>query len=198
MKATTKKLSKTERRDQLLDTAMALVREGGADALTLARLAERAGVSKPIAYDHFGTRENLMISLYRRIDERQVAALVEALEQLPQKLDAVAQAMAAAYLSCAVSIGPEWHALSAALKGSEAMETVQRELIEGYVALYRDALRPFAGPVAPDEFQLRCVGIIGAAEAISGEVLKGRARENLATRTLARLIMDVVSSGHND
>jgi AcrR family transcriptional regulator len=43
------RLSKAERRQQLLDTALAIVREEGADRLTLGHLAARAGVSKPIA-----------------------------------------------------------------------------------------------------------------------------------------------------
>ena len=55
-KSTARRLSQAERRRQLLDTALVIIREEGADKLTLGRLASRAGVSKPVAYDHFGTR----------------------------------------------------------------------------------------------------------------------------------------------
>ncbi|MHC8285601.1 helix-turn-helix domain-containing protein [Pseudomonas sp. XS1P51] len=34
----------------------------GTDALTLATLAERAGVTKPVAYEHFRTRSGLLIT----------------------------------------------------------------------------------------------------------------------------------------
>jgi AcrR family transcriptional regulator len=54
-----KRLPKEQRREQLLDTALAIVREQGTDAITLSYVAERAGVSKPIAYGHFGTRAGL-------------------------------------------------------------------------------------------------------------------------------------------
>ena len=194
-KASARKLPREARRDQLLDTAMAIVREDGTDSLTLGRLAERAGVSKPVAYDHFATRDELMIALYRRIDERQVAALVEALRQLPQRLDAVAQAMAAAYVHCSTSIGPEWHALSAALKGSGQMEAVQRELVEGYVALYREALAPFAPAATPESLHLRCVAIVGAGEAICVGILRGEVDADRATEELARLIVRVIGDG---
>ena len=54
--AASRRLSKAERRQQLLDTALRIVREEGADRLTLGHLAIRAGVSKPVTYEHFGTR----------------------------------------------------------------------------------------------------------------------------------------------
>ncbi|WP_404799983.1 TetR/AcrR family transcriptional regulator [Actinoalloteichus fjordicus] len=38
--------------------------------MTLRRLAERAGVSRPIAYDHFTTREGLLMALYQQYDEQ--------------------------------------------------------------------------------------------------------------------------------
>ena len=75
----TRRLSNAERRRQLLDTALVIVREEGADRLTLGHLAARAGVSKPVAYDHFGTRSGLLIELYRSIDAEQANALRVAL-----------------------------------------------------------------------------------------------------------------------
>ena len=36
-----------------MNTAWQLVREEGTEALTLGRLAERSGVTKPVVYDHF-------------------------------------------------------------------------------------------------------------------------------------------------
>ncbi|MGO4668511.1 TetR/AcrR family transcriptional regulator [Bosea sp. 2RAB26] len=187
-----KKLPRVERREQLLDCAMTMVGEDGADALTLGRVAERVGVSKPVAYDHFGSREALMIALYCRIDEQQGGALAEALDQLEPRLDKVARAVAESYLSCATSIGPEWHSLSAALKGTEAMEAVQRELVDGYISLYREALAPYAGQLPAEDLHLRCVAILGAAESVSGEVLRGKANEARATELLAALIVRLI------
>lgn len=47
-------------RDKLLDTARAMLVEGGLDALTLPRLAEAAGVSVPTVYRHFATMDELL------------------------------------------------------------------------------------------------------------------------------------------
>ena len=115
MNAPAKRLPKSERREQLLETALAIVREQGTDALTLGYLAERAGVSKPIAYEHFGTRSGLLIALYRRIDERQAATAARDFERTPKRLSDVARLMGESYMSCFRTAGPECHAIFAAL-----------------------------------------------------------------------------------
>ncbi|HEV7325667.1 MAG TPA: TetR/AcrR family transcriptional regulator [Bosea sp. (in: a-proteobacteria)] len=192
--ASTRKLPKQERREQLLACAQEMIREEGTEALTLARVAERAGVTKPVAYDHFGTREALMVELFRRIDDRQTALLVDTLKTTEGRLDAIAATIAAAYMSCALEVGTEWYALSAALKGSEAMEAVQRELVARYVGIWRDAFAPHAAHLPPDELNLRCIGILGAGEAISLELLRGHIDEARAARSLATLITAAIAA----
>jgi len=116
-----KRLSKTDRRQQLLETAQGIVSEAGTDALTLQTLAERAGVTKPIAYEHFGSRDGALIALYRRLDDEQINAARDALAQAPATLDAVCDIVAASYIDCCVKVGPAFGAISAALEGSEEM-----------------------------------------------------------------------------
>jgi len=188
-----RKLPKAQRRDQLLETALEIVRGEGTDALTLGTLAERAGVSKPIAYDHFKTRSGLLIALYRRLDERQVTALRQALARAPCRLAEVAQVVSQAHMDCYISGGPEWHAISAALKGDEEMEAFQRELVDGYVDLYREAFAPYAG-LPDDELRLRCVAILGTAEAISREMIRGRVTEEQAVNSLAAMTIALLTA----
>ncbi|MCE9671721.1 TetR/AcrR family transcriptional regulator [Myxococcus stipitatus] len=188
-----KKLPKAQRRDQLLDTAMAIVREEGTDALTLGHLAERAGVSKPIPYEHFKTRPGLLMALYERIDGQQLAALTEALSRTRRKLEDVAKVLSAAYMRCYANMGPELHAVSAALKGDEEMEAFYQRVLDGYVAFYQETLAPFCD-LPRDTLRQRCVGIIGAAEAISREMLRGEVPETTAAATLSSLIVAWLSS----
>jgi len=83
------------------------VREQGTDALTLGALAERAGVSKPIAYEAFQDPVRPADRAVRPDQRRQVAALVDALERTPRRLEDVARVVARAYMDCYTSIGPE-------------------------------------------------------------------------------------------
>ncbi|MGN8024068.1 TetR/AcrR family transcriptional regulator [Phyllobacterium sp. 22229] len=191
--AAAKKMPKAQRREQLMETALGIIRTQGTDALTLGYLAERAGVSKPIAYEHFGTRAGLLIALYQQLDQQQVDDLLAALEQAPKQLGSVARLMSEAYMACYRSIGPEWHAISAALKGDEEMERFQKALIDGYVDLYCTALAPYSA-LSADELRLRCAGIIGAAEAISREMTCGCVDEATAAATLGSLILQWVAN----
>ena len=188
------RLTKAARREQLLDIAQAIVAERGADALTLATLADAAGVTKPITYDHFGTRGGLLITLFRRIDARQVAILRRALERAPATLPDVARVLSRAYIDCYLSVGAEWQAISAALQGDETTAAVQQELIDSYVQIYCDALAPFA-TCTPAALRVRCAGLVGAAEAIAREMGRSAASRRAATAALATLIQCGVAAG---
>lgn len=187
MATTTTRLSKRARREQLLDTAVAVVRTEGADGLTLVTLAEAAGVSRPIVYDHFGTRPGLLLALYRRLDERHRAAIARALQDAAPTADEVARVISAAYFACAIDM-PELGAISAALKGNPEMEAVQHELIDGYTDLMAAALLPYSG-LTPEALRLRCVGVLGAAEAIAAELSRERATADEAVTALTGLIL---------
>jgi AcrR family transcriptional regulator len=48
-----------ERREQLLDVSRRLFAERGLDGTSIEEIAARAGVSKPVVYEHFGGKEGL-------------------------------------------------------------------------------------------------------------------------------------------
>ena len=54
------------RAEQLLDLADRLFAERGFHAASMDELARRAGVSKPVIYDHFGSKEQLFAMCVRR------------------------------------------------------------------------------------------------------------------------------------
>ncbi len=79
MAATTDRLTRAERREQLLDSAAALLLEKGRAALTIEGVAARAGVSKALPYSHFTNAEHLVCALrdreLRRIADAVLAAV---------------------------------------------------------------------------------------------------------------------------
>ncbi|MBC7924002.1 MAG: TetR/AcrR family transcriptional regulator [Ferruginibacter sp.] len=186
-KAVPSRLSKADRRRQLLDMALVIIREEGANRLTLGHLATRAGVSKPIAYEHFGTRSGLLTELYKSLDREQVNALREALRSVQQNLGDTADVLASAYIHCSADTSGEWHAVGAALSGSEEMGAVHQALLEGYVQLFVSALAPHS-PLLPADLQRRCVGLVGAGEALSVMMLGGHCSEKQAAEAFASLI----------
>ncbi|WP_405609757.1 TetR/AcrR family transcriptional regulator [Streptomyces sp. NBC_01508] len=187
MATTPTRLSRQARREQLLDTSVAIVRTQGADGLTLVTLAEAAGVSRPIVYDHFGTRPGLLLALYRRLDERHRAAITQALQAAGPAADEVARVMSAAYFACAIDM-PEFASISAALKGDPEMDALQHEMLDSYANVMAAALVPHSGLPA-EALRLRCVGVLGAAEAIATELTRERATAVDAVTALTDLIV---------
>jgi AcrR family transcriptional regulator len=186
-RGTSRRLSGAERRRQLLDTALLIVREEGADRLTLGRLAERAGVSKPVAYDHFKTRSGLLIELYRWIDTEKVDAFREAMAAGQRSLEETVEALASAYLRCAVDTTGEFHAVGAALAGSEEKAAVFQELLDHSVRMFVSVLRPHSA-MSLAELERRCVGLVGAGEAFSSAMARGRYSEAEAIAAFGALI----------
>lgn len=62
-KTRAKAMPRNERRKQLLDVASKIVVDGGIGALTMEALAERAGVSKPVVYEHWDNSEAVGVAL---------------------------------------------------------------------------------------------------------------------------------------
>jgi AcrR family transcriptional regulator len=59
-----------ERRAQLLDIGRRLFAERGLDGTSIEEIAARAGVSKPVVYEHFGGKEGLYAVVVDREVER--------------------------------------------------------------------------------------------------------------------------------
>src|SRR5512132_912369 len=69
------RMSGKERREQLLNVGRSLFAEKGFEATSVEEIAAKAGVSKPVVYEHFGGKEGL----YAVVVDREMRALLEAI-----------------------------------------------------------------------------------------------------------------------
>lgn len=67
------RMAGTERRRQLIDVARSLFAERGYEATSIEEIAQRAGVSKPVVYEHFGGKEGL----YAVVVDREMSVLLD-------------------------------------------------------------------------------------------------------------------------
>jgi AcrR family transcriptional regulator len=67
------RMTAAERREQLIEIARGLFAERGVDGASVEEIATRAGVSKPIVYEHFGGKEGL----YAVVVDREVRRLLD-------------------------------------------------------------------------------------------------------------------------
>jgi AcrR family transcriptional regulator len=71
------RLPPEERREQLLDATLGLIAEKGYESVSMEGIARRAGVTKPVVYDLFGSLADLLEALLEREEERALNQLAE-------------------------------------------------------------------------------------------------------------------------
>jgi AcrR family transcriptional regulator len=145
----------------LLDAARALVAEEGVEALSLAALARRVGLSRPGLYEYFRSKDDL------------VAAIVE--EELPRWAWLVEQALAgppdleskvAAYVRVQLEVMTDGrHAAAVALVERALAEPARARIRDGHVLLLRPLVAALTAAGVPDpELRAELVqGIVDAA-----------------------------------
>jgi AcrR family transcriptional regulator len=186
-----KRMPKEQRRRQLMQVALEIVREEGTDALTLARLAERAGVTKPIAYEHFGTRAGLLVALFRDYDDKTTEAVRSALASGGKTLEDAAGILSKAYIDCCLSMGPEVNAIFDALSASEETQEFRQSWHEFLIGEFRSAFAPHVK--LPRRLGTALlVGLLGAAQGLAEAAGAGRMTRAEAVEALERIMVEAL------
>ncbi len=161
-----RRLPRAEREEQLLGVAQAVFAERGFRAPSMDEIALRAGVTKPVLYDHFGSKDGLIAACIRHAGGRllrDVDAAVAAVAGAEQIL----AAGFAAFFAFVESFGEGWFMLigenSVVGPAAEALETIRRQQA-AYVAQQLTAEFPRA---PGDDVRAYAEAIIGAAERLA-------------------------------
>jgi len=76
-KRLSRRMTAAERREQLIEIARGLFAHRGFDGTSIEEIAARAGVSKPVVYEHFGGKEGL----YAVVVDREVRSLLTMMQE---------------------------------------------------------------------------------------------------------------------
>ncbi|CAI8800931.1 TetR/AcrR family transcriptional regulator [Pseudomonas sp. IT-P395] len=185
-----RRLSREDRLRQLLDVGWQIIRAEGTDALTLGYLAEMAGVTKPVVYDHFVTRSGLLAALYRDFDARQTLLMDAAVAQSEPTLTGIAAVIATAYVDCVMLQGNEIPGIIAALASTPELEKIKREYEAIFLEKCRRDLAPHASGGQISQAALRAM--LGAAEALSHAAANGEISTQEASDELFATILAMV------
>jgi len=188
--STRRRLSRDERLRQLLDVSWQLIRADGTDALTLGRLADEAGVTKPVVYDHFGTRNGLLVALYQDFDVRQTALIDAAIATSKPSLKDKANVIATSYIDCVLTQGREMPDVLAALDGSPELAAVKRQYQHAFIEKCQRVLAPYAGSEGIALASLWAM--LGAADALSNAAIAADISEIQARDELREIILAMV------
>jgi AcrR family transcriptional regulator len=131
-----RRMPREERGRQLVAVADAVFSERGVASSSMAEIADRAGVTKPVLYDHFGSKDGLLAAVVLRAGDELAQSTLEAVGAAAGPQDALARGLRA-YFTFIDRRRASWLSLltEAGVPGSAAavaLETVrdgQAELI---------------------------------------------------------------------
>jgi AcrR family transcriptional regulator len=93
--APTRRLPANQRREQLMDVALHLFAERGFAATTMDDIADAAGVTKPLLYQHFASKRGLYLELVDSLSQTVIEAIDQATSEARGPRQQVEQGFAA-------------------------------------------------------------------------------------------------------
>jgi AcrR family transcriptional regulator len=183
-------MARADRRDQLLDTAQAVFAEQGFAGASMDDVADGAGVTKPVLYDHFGSKDGLLAAVIERSGQQMLEATTGAIEGLDPEV--ALRSGLVAYLQFVDDHAGAWTLLVREVApGTPAAEAVDR-----IRQVQVDVIAALIGPYLPRPDPVRA-GVYahvvsGAAERLSTVRLTGA---RTTPEEAAGLLMDVLWTG---
>jgi len=157
------RLPRHERRRQLLDAALEVFVTQGYHAAAMDEIAERAGVSKPVLYQHFPGK----LELYLALLDESVDTLVETVRDALRSNPDPKQRVAATFGAYFEFVGGKGQAYRLVFESDLSNETAVRDRLDRgtreCAEMVSQAVREDAG-LSDDEAHLLSVGMVGMAQ----------------------------------
>jgi AcrR family transcriptional regulator len=158
------RLPAQQRRTQLLEVAVEVFAERGFHATSMDEVAEAAGVTKPVLYQHFPSKRALYRELLDEVDEQLVARLVSATGGAASGRERVEQGFAAYFRFVATNRASFRLLFGASVRNDAEFAEVAERTIERIADLIADLIEI----EAPAEHRgVLAHAIVGMAEATS-------------------------------
>lgn len=193
-------MPRASRERQMLAVAEEVFGRAGYLAASMEQIAEQVGVSKPMLYEYFGSKEGLLIGCLRQIRAELRAATSEAAAQSVDAEDALRRGLLA-FFEFVAAHQDSWRLLrhEAAVRGGaaaeiEAIRGQQTALIAELMVAYVATADPVAAADEATLLEMRALaeGIAGASERLA---LWWESRPELTAERLTEWLMTMVWSG---
>lgn len=155
--ARTTRLSRPERREQLLDVTKEIVGADGLHAVSIDRVAREAGISRPIIYEHFSDLGGLLGALLDREGQRALTQLSAVLPQASPGDDVLEVLLEAltGYLLAVQSEPVTWRLVLMPPEGAptflhERIDNARAAVVAQLAQLIENAFTPRGGQRSPD------------------------------------------------
>ena len=157
------RLPRRERRAQLLDSALGVFVAQGYHAAAMDDIAEQAGVSKPVLYQHFPGKLDLYLALLDAACDQVIDNCRQALASTPDNKTRVAAAMAAFYSYVAGERGAFRLVFESDLTSEPAVREHVERVTSECAAMISDVIHDDTGLPA-EASRLLAVSLVGMAQ----------------------------------
>ncbi|HVX23495.1 MAG TPA: TetR/AcrR family transcriptional regulator [Acidimicrobiales bacterium] len=167
-----RRLTAGERRQQLFTVALRLFAERGYRATTMDDVAEAAGVTKPLLYQHFSSKRALYLELVDSVAQELLAAINEATSTAEGPRQQVERGFAA-YFNMVVTHEAAFRLLYGRNDGGDEELGDALRQVEDAIALAIDPL--IAAGLDPEHRRFLAYAVVGMAEGASRHWIAARA-----------------------
>jgi len=157
------RLPRDQRRAQLLDAASEVFTTRGYHAAAMDDIAEAAGVSKPVLYQHFGSKLDLYLALLDASCDRLIEVVHESLASTEKNADRVEATMDAFY-EFVSSAGGEFRFVFESDLTGERQVQARLERVNSEIADMVASIIVADTALRPDQAKLLAVSLVGMAQ----------------------------------
>jgi AcrR family transcriptional regulator len=184
-------MARADRRQQLVASAQEVFVTQGFAAASMDDVAERAGVTKPVLYDHFGSKDGLLTAVLGRLGDLMLETTARAVEGATSPREALERGLTAYFRFVDQHAGAWSLMLREVAPGSAA--AVEAERVRGaQVAVIAELVRLHLPGCDAARAEVYAHAVSGAAERLAAVRLTGR---RVSAARAATLLMDVMWSG---
>jgi AcrR family transcriptional regulator len=157
------------RREQILDVAVEVFARNGFHGTSMNDVADAAGVTKPVLYQHFDSKQDLYMALLDEVGNRLLTAITKATAGVAGGRQQTEQGFRAYFQWVA-----DDHSAFLLLFGSRASRDEESTLaIRRITAGAADAIAPLiAANISPDHRRTLAHGLVGLAEGVSRRLVE--------------------------
>jgi AcrR family transcriptional regulator len=186
-----RRMARADRREQLVDTAQQLFVAHGFAAASMDDVAERAGVTKPVIYDHFGSKDGLLAAVVARLGDTMLASTEAAAAGTDSPREALERGLTA-YFRFVDQYAGAWSLMLREIAPGSAAAIEAERVREAQVATIAALVQLHLPGCDAARAQVYAHAVSGAAERLAAVRLSGR---RVSAARSAALLMDVMWSG---
>jgi AcrR family transcriptional regulator len=190
-----RRVPRAERERQMIAVAEQMFAERGYQAASMDEIAERVGVSKPMIYEYFGSKEGLFVACIRQARAELLAVTTQSIAGLESAEDALRGGLIA-FFEFTDSHRRAWELIrhEATVAGQAAVDEIEA-IRQQQTAIDVRLFATFLPDASPQDLEATAEIIVGACERLSIWYVQ---QDDVTAKQAAEYVMQLIWYGLRD